>query len=536
MDSHTRRTLVVSVMSALTLIALPSVGAQLDDYRAIQGMLNELGLGAGPEDGQWGPASRRAMRTFQASKGLPDTGTPDPATLAALRAQLGLPAICSIGLELEPGQGCDVPGAGTFSVRADGCVDEMPSFPDGRFRLSIGRMSSTSTGGKRQSCISGHLGIGPFRASAISGTARWRIDALPGATPEHEEEASQEVQRAEEARKLLFASIAAGEPAGVVRAMEDGAGVNDLVDGSDLKGASALIIAASHGNAEIIRMLVDAGASVNHVLPEQGSFSEISAGMSALYVAVKKEYPEIVRLLLDAGANVNHVLPEQGFRSRDMNGASALITAVLLGNAEISRILVDAGANVNHVLPEQDVRYHTNTGASALIFAAARGDEEIVRLLVAAGANVQYQIAEGSNAGLTALRAASAKNHTAIVEFLNHSSSVNEQSLTERFQVSDNEIKARLTNHVRPQYPPLLRQIRVQGTVKLSAVVAKDGTVQSLKALSGPRLLVPVAMDAVKQWRYRPTLVNGEAVEVVRNVDIEFTLSDTRSPPRRTAP
>ena len=101
-------------MSALALVALPGVSAQSDDYRAIQGMLNELGLGASPEDGQWGPASRRAMRAFQASKGLPDTGTPDPATVAALRAQLGLPAICSIGLELDPGQGCDVPGAGTF--------------------------------------------------------------------------------------------------------------------------------------------------------------------------------------------------------------------------------------------------------------------------------------------------------------------------------------------------------------------------------------------------------------------------------------
>ena len=202
------------------------------------------------------------------------------------------------------------------------------------------------------------------------------------------EEVSPELQRAEEARKRLFDSIAAGEPAGVMRAIEDGADVNDLVDGSDLKGASALIIAASHGNAGIIRMLVD------------------------------------------------------------------------------------AGANVNHVLPEQDVR-----------------------------------------------------NHTAIVDLLNPSPSAKEEPPTERFQVSDNEIKERLTNHVRPQYPPLLRQGRVQGTVKLSAVIAKDGTVQSLKALSGPRLLVTVAMDAVKQWRYRPTLVNGEAVEVLRNIDVNFALS-----------
>ena len=426
MDFHIRRSLVVGVMSALALIAHPSVDAQSDDYRAIQGMLNELGLAAGPEDGQWGPASRRAMGAFQASKGLPATGTPDPATLAALRAQLTLPAVCSIGLELDPGQGCDVPGAGAFSVRADGCVDETPSFPDGTFRLSIGQMSSTSSGGKSQSCISGHLGIGPFRASKISGTSRWRIDALPGATSGSVEEASQELQRAKETRESLFTAIIAGDPAGVMQAIENGADVNELVDGSDLKGASALLVAAAGGNVEIVRLLVDAGADVNHALPEHPLSGKDSGGASVLSVAVNKESVEIVRLLVDAGADVNYVLPGK-FLGPGSRGSTVLLKAVGLGNEQIVRLLVDAGANVNYVLPEQHMRSKSTSGISALLLAVGQEQAEIVRLLVDAGADVNYvlpkessdMLAGGSGpAGTSALLTAVSRGNAEIVLLL----------------------------------------------------------------------------------------------------------------------
>ena len=78
---------------------------------------------------------------------------------------------------------------------------------------------------------------------------------------------------------------------------------------------------------------------------------------------------------------------------------------------------------------------------------------------------------------------------------------------------------------MRPQYPPLARQARIQGTVKLSAVISKDGSIQKLEVMSGHPLLVPAALAAVKQWRYKPTLLNGEAVEVLTNIDVNFTLS-----------
>lgn len=102
---------------------------------------------------------------------------------------------------------------------------------------------------------------------------------------------------------------------------------------------------------------------------------------------------------------------------------------------------------------------------------------------------------------------------------------VKKKAPPKRIRVGGNVAKARLVRQVRPQYPPLARQARIQGTVKLSAVISKDGSIQKLEVMSGHPLLVPSALAAVKQWRYKPTLLNGEAVEVLTNIDVNFTLS-----------
>ena len=78
---------------------------------------------------------------------------------------------------------------------------------------------------------------------------------------------------------------------------------------------------------------------------------------------------------------------------------------------------------------------------------------------------------------------------------------------------------------VPPVYPELARSARVQGTVSLAVLIGKDGTVQQIHAIDGPPLLIQTAMDAVKQWVYRPTLLNGEPVSVETTVDVNFTLS-----------
>jgi len=77
-----------------------------------------------------------------------------------------------------------------------------------------------------------------------------------------------------------------------------------------------------------------------------------------------------------------------------------------------------------------------------------------------------------------------------------------------------------------PEYPQIAKMARVQGLVRLAAVISKDGTIQDLHLISGPPLLVNAAMQAVARWRYQPTLLNGEPVDVDTEIDVNFTLQE----------
>jgi periplasmic protein TonB len=84
---------------------------------------------------------------------------------------------------------------------------------------------------------------------------------------------------------------------------------------------------------------------------------------------------------------------------------------------------------------------------------------------------------------------------------------------------------AKLVNKVQPLYPPLARQTRISGTVRLHAIIAKNGTVEQLEVISGHPLLVQAALDAVRQWKYQATTLNGEPVEVDTTIDVIFSLN-----------
>jgi len=84
--------------------------------------------------------------------------------------------------------------------------------------------------------------------------------------------------------------------------------------------------------------------------------------------------------------------------------------------------------------------------------------------------------------------------------------------------------EAKLIHRVQPDYPTLARQIHLSGTVELRAIIAKDGSVINLEVVSGNPILARSAVEAVKQWRYRPTLLNGEPVEVQTFVTVKFEL------------
>jgi protein TonB len=95
----------------------------------------------------------------------------------------------------------------------------------------------------------------------------------------------------------------------------------------------------------------------------------------------------------------------------------------------------------------------------------------------------------------------------------------------QRIKIGGAVQQAKLVRQPHPVYPPLAKQARISGVVKLSAIISKDGTIQKLEVISGHPLLVPSALEAVKQWVYQPTLLNGEPVEVITQIDVNFTLS-----------
>ncbi len=94
-----------------------------------------------------------------------------------------------------------------------------------------------------------------------------------------------------------------------------------------------------------------------------------------------------------------------------------------------------------------------------------------------------------------------------------------------RIRIGGNVQAALLIHEVKPVYPMVARQARVAGVVELKAIIGRDGTVQNLVLVSGQPLLVAAAMQAVKQWVYKPTYLDGVAVEVVTEVSVNFHLT-----------
>lgn len=92
-------------------------------------------------------------------------------------------------------------------------------------------------------------------------------------------------------------------------------------------------------------------------------------------------------------------------------------------------------------------------------------------------------------------------------------------------QVGGDVQAAKLIRKIVPVYPRMAVIARISGIVRLQGIIGKDGSIQQLQVLSGPPLLINAALDAVRQWRYQPTLLNGEPVEVISPIDVIFKLS-----------
>jgi len=93
-----------------------------------------------------------------------------------------------------------------------------------------------------------------------------------------------------------------------------------------------------------------------------------------------------------------------------------------------------------------------------------------------------------------------------------------------RIKVGGAVQSAALVKQVTPEYPVIAKSAHVSGTVTLHAIISKDGSIEKLEYVSGPPLLMTSAMSAVKEWRYRPTMLNGQPVEVDTTVQVVFSL------------
>src|ERR1700675_3256706 len=108
---------------------------------------------------------------------------------------------------------------------------------------------------------------------------------------------------------------------------------------------------------------------------------------------------------------------------------------------------------------------------------------------------------------------------------INSTAAIPKVATPQRVRVSQGVSTGLLIKRVQPNYPPLARQARIQGQVVLQAEISKEGSIQNLQLISGHPMLAPAAIEAVKQWRYKPYLLNGEPVAVDTQVVVNFTLS-----------
>jgi TonB family protein len=104
-----------------------------------------------------------------------------------------------------------------------------------------------------------------------------------------------------------------------------------------------------------------------------------------------------------------------------------------------------------------------------------------------------------------------------------------QDSAVRRIRVGGQVQAALAVSKIQAVYPPLAKQARIQGIVRLEALIGRQGKVENLKVISGHPLLVQAALDAVRQWQYKPTFLDGEAVEVITTIDVNFSLAEPMS-------
>ena len=94
-----------------------------------------------------------------------------------------------------------------------------------------------------------------------------------------------------------------------------------------------------------------------------------------------------------------------------------------------------------------------------------------------------------------------------------------------RVRMSQGVVQGLLLHQVKPEYPPVARAAHIQGQVVLHAIIGKDGAVKQVQVISGSPMLATAAANALKQWRYKPYVLNGQPVEVDTTINVNFTMA-----------
>lgn len=140
-------------------------------------------------------------------------------------------------------------------------------------------------------------------------------------------------------------------------------------------------------------------------------------------------------------------------------------------------------------------------------------------------------IPDGLHTQLKQLWIAQVHQHPDDPQILRNAAMAMEKAAPPSIRVGGNVQASKLISQVQPAYPELAKQARIQGTVRFNATISPQGDILNLQLVSGHPLLVASATSAVTQWRYKPTLLNGNPVTVVTTIDVNFTLNDTPSAP-----
>lgn len=249
--------------------------------------------------------------------------------------------------------------------------------------------------------------------------------------------------------------------------------------------------------------------------------SQLESGMGDIVVYVPREWPMTIEATIERGAEhrieADPSLPlKVSYLNSGAGGRAVRGECTLNGGGEVLRLKTVAG-NIRLKYSDSDSQ------------ALNRRQNELKRRMeLLLQRQLEWQREHGQNVRAQSERAVqpqqSSEEREAEASPWEEWGRKLEEMWSGGVHVSADEQQRKLIQVVRPVYPDVARQAGLEGAVRLRVVVAKDGTIQDLKVLSGEPVLVKAATEAVRQWRYRPTLLNGKPASVVTTVTVEFRL------------